>query len=230
MDERLERKYYEAYDDRYRQVHNESLQWFSDERSEIVMEVISEFQLQKSMKMLEIGCGEGRDAKFLMEQGYNLLATDVSEEAVSYCKKRYPWGAEHFQKLDCIKDKLDENFDFIYAVAVIHMLVLDEDRNAFYQFIKEHLKDSGIALICTMGDGEFERKSDINTAFELQKRIHEESGRTLMLAGTSCRMVNFESFERELKSNGLEIVKQGTTKIENVFSHMMYAIVRKEEK
>jgi len=58
-------------------------------------------------------------------------------------------------------------FDFIYSVAVIHMLVLDEDRNAFYQFIRSHLRQDGIALICTMGDGNVEMQSDIGKAFEI---------------------------------------------------------------
>lgn len=59
-------------------------------------------------------------------------------------------------------------FDFIYAIAVVHMLVLDEDRDGFYRFIYNHLKPEGLALICTMGDGEYEVKSDINQAFDIQ--------------------------------------------------------------
>ncbi len=50
------------------------------------------------------------------------------------------------------------------------MLVLDEDRNGFYQFIRSHLKSDGIALICSMGDGNYEMQSDISNAFELQER------------------------------------------------------------
>ena len=38
-----ERKYYEAYDDRYRQVHAENLQWFAEVPSKIVAEVIGRF-------------------------------------------------------------------------------------------------------------------------------------------------------------------------------------------
>lgn len=76
---------------------------------------------------------------------------------------------KNFSILDCLSDNLDKLFDFIYAVAVVHMLVLDEDRNRFYQFIYNHLKPEGLALICTMGDGECEMKSDISKAFEIQK-------------------------------------------------------------
>ena len=35
------RKYYEAYDDRYRQIHREELRWFAQLPSPIVWEIIS---------------------------------------------------------------------------------------------------------------------------------------------------------------------------------------------
>ena len=56
---------------------------------------------------------------------------------------------------------------------------------------------------------EIEMQSDINNAFELQEREHE-SGK-MMVAGTSCRMVSFKTFEEELERNHLEIVEKGIT-------------------
>lgn len=221
------RPYYEAYDDRYKQAHSEDIRWFSKEPSPIVSEVIGEFSLTQKSKMLEIGCGEGRDAGYLLSKGCDVLATDVSKEAVAYCREQYPEYAERFKVLDCVTEKLSDRFDFIYAVAVVHMLVLDEDRDSFYRFIREHLKPEGIALIGTMGDGGVERQSDVTTAFDLQERTHEETGRTLKIAGTSCRMVNFTTFENELARNGLTVVRRGITAVEPDFPCMMYVVVQR---
>lgn len=221
------RKYYEAYDDRYTQVHGENLRWFTSQPSPIVEEVIDLFSISPDGKSLEIGCGEGRDAAYLLNRGFPVLATDISPAAIHYCRENYPQFAAHFRVLDCISGALGEKFDFIYAVAVIHMLVLNEDRAAFYSFIREHLAPSGVALICTMGDGVMERQSDINTAFELQERTHEETGRTVFIAGTSCRVVNFDTFTKEIKDNGLALIRQGVTAIEPDFPQMMYAVVRR---
>ena len=116
-----ERKYYEAYDDRYRQVHTENLQWFAEEPSEIVSQIIERYGIGKSASILEIGCGEGRDARPLLKENFCLWATDISPEAVSYCQKRDPEHADHYRVLDCIGGHMDERFDFIYAVAVLHM-------------------------------------------------------------------------------------------------------------
>lgn len=226
----MERKYYEAYDDRYRQIHTRNLRWFSEDPSPIVGQVISEFSLPKTANILEIGCGEGRDAKVLLRAGYDVLATDLSPAAIAFCRAEDPAFSDRYRVLDCLSDRLDRKFDFIYAVAVLHMLVKDDDRRGFYRFLQAHLSDSGIALVCTMGDGRTERQSDISTAFDLQERIHEQSGETVHIAGTSCRMVSFETFRKEIAENGLSLLREGETSIEPDFPCMMYAVVTKENK
>lgn len=221
------REYYRAYDDRYRQVHQQNLRWFTEAPSPIVGETIAQFGIRPDQPILEIGCGEGRDAGFLLNGGYNILATDISPNAVSFCRRDFPQWAERFQVLDCVSQRLDTKFDFIYAVAVIHMLVKDAHRDGFYRFIREQLTVNGIALIGTMGDGQFERASDIANAFDLQERTHEQTGQTVYIASTSCRIVSFATFREELSRNGLAIVKEGMTAIEPDFPRMMYAIVKR---
>ncbi|MBQ9839140.1 MAG: class I SAM-dependent methyltransferase [Oscillospiraceae bacterium] len=225
----MERKYYNAYDDRYRQVHREKLKWFDDKPSPVVGEIISKFGISEKDRILEIGCGEGRDAAFLLDKGYDLLATDVSPEAIGFCRSTFQKHQEKFRILDCVTGALDDRFDFIYAVAVLHMLVPDGDRDRFYTFIRRHLQQTGIALICTMGDGSTERQTDIRTAFDLQQRLHEGTGKMLEIANTSCRMVSFETFIDELKRNRLSVLAQGISDSVPGFHKMMYAVVRRQE-
>lgn len=220
------RQYYAAYDERYKTVHAQGISWSSDTCTPIVMDTLRKYRIRPNQNLLEIGCGEGRDSKAVLENGYSLTATDISPEAIRYCINKMPQFQNHFRVLDCLSDKLDTQFDFIYAIAVIHMLVLDEDRNGFYRFLHQHLSPDGIALICTMGDGNFETQSDISQAFQLQEREHETG--KILVAGTSCRMVSFPTFEDELRRNQLDIVEKGiTTSLPN-FNSLMYAVVRKQ--
>ena len=219
------KKYYTAYEERYKTAHAHGVSWSSSSSTPIVGETVKKYQICKEHKLLEIGCGEGRDSRAILERGFDLTATDVSEEAIKYCKKIMPNFEKSFKVLDCLSDDLNEKFDFIFGVAVIHMLVIDDDRDGFYQFIRNHLTENGIALICTMGDGETEMKSDISKAFELQERNHE-SGK-MIVAGTSCRIVSFPSFEKEISKNKLNVVESGITKSLPDFNSLMYAIVRR---
>ena len=220
-------KYYEAYEKRYRQVHEKSLSWASDKNSPIVLEILRKYCDSDHTKILDIGCGEGRDCLFLLDLGYDVQALDISEEAIRYCKNIA--GAENeerFHVVDVCTDNFEGTFDFIYSVATLHMLVLEQDRKQYLSFIKSHLSENGYALILSMGDGHMESESNIKEAFENRKRTHQTTGEELLVAATSCKIVSFETFRKELYSSGFSIVEDGLTEIEQDFPTIMYAVVR----
>lgn len=219
-------QYYKAYDQRYKTIHQKGHSWAAETATPIVLKTLQKYGISKDAPILEIGCGEGRDARAVLEAGYSLTATDISPEAIRYCRETFPAFQQHFHVMDCLSSEDLNRYDFLYAVAVVHMLVLDEDRDGFYRFLRDHLKEGGLALVCSMGDGEFEMKSDISTAFTLQERSHP-SGK-IMVAGTSCRMVSFPTFEAELQRNGLRIVEKGLTSAIPDFNSLLYAVVTRK--
>ena len=222
-------QYYKAYDKRYKQVHEKNLSWSSNNRTEIIEEIIKKYNITNNSKILEIGCGEGRDAIYLLNKNYNLLATDVSAEAINYCKANDPNHTTNYQVLDVLDAKqIHTQYDFIYSIACIHMLVLDNDRNNYYKFIYNHLTDNGIALILSMGDGVNESKSNIKEAWNNTKRIHEETKEELTIATTSCRIVNFNTLTKEIEKNNMTILEKGITKIIPGFPQIMYVLIKKK--
>ena len=220
-------KYYEAYEKRYRQIHEKSLSWASDKNSPIVSDTLKKYVKSDSPKILDIGCGEGRDCLYLMKQGYDVQAIDISEEAIRYCRQKA--GAENesrFRVLDVCRSKLEERFDFIYSVATLHMLVVQQDRERYLSFIKNHLSDTGYALILSMGDGIMESESNIDEAFEDKTRIHQETGTELSVASTSCKMVSFDTLRKELHGAGFSVEEEELTEAPPDFPVIMYEVVR----
>ena len=218
-------KYYEAYDKRYKQVHDKGLTWSTNDNTEIVETIINKYHLEKE-NIFEIGCGEGRDARYLLNKNYNVLATDISKEAINYCIKNDIAHRNNYKVLDVLSDKSQDKYGFIYSVACLHMLVLDEDRNKYYSYIYNHLEDDGYALILTMGDGIKESTSDITKAFDDTKRTHQETNQEIEVATTSCRIVNFDTLFKEMNKK-FEIVEYGVTNIENHFDKIMYILLKK---
>ena len=163
-----------------------------------------------------------------MQQGYDILASDISPEAISFCKKKVPEYAGKFMVLNACEDSRDETYDLIYSIAVLHMLVLEEDRNKFLTFVREHLNEEGYGLLLSMGDGEMEYSSDISNAFDKQERVHAETGTKVCIVSTSCRVVSFQTLERELEKNNLLVVEKGITSIEPGFPVIMYVLVKKK--
>ncbi len=223
--ERSNRCYYKAYDERYKAIHEKNHTWAADNPTPIVLELLQKHNIPKDAPVLEIGCGEGRDSIAVLKFGYNLLASDVSAEAVRFCKERYPNYQSHFKVVDACTDVLAEQYDFIFATSVLHMLVNDADRKAFLGFFRRHLNKNGKALILTMGDGIGEFSTDANTAYQMQERTNNASGISVIVPNTSCRMVNFATLERELRAAELAVLESGITQSLPDFNSLMYAVV-----
>jgi len=205
----MSRKYYEAYDLRYRQVHEKGLAWFDEAPTPIVGQTVKKYALDQAAPMLEIGCGEGRDAIALLRAGYTLQATDVSPHAVAYCKAKFPRWAKHFFCLDCLQEEPQEKYAFIYAVGVLHMLVEDDDRARFWRYIRRGLRKDGLALVLVMGEGDEHWQTDPACAFESRTRVHQKTGEAVEIASTSCRMVTTEELHGEIARAGLRLAEEG---------------------
>jgi len=78
--------------------------------------------------LLEIGCGSGRDAGFMHQNGYDVLAIDGSRKMIAEAKRCHP---KLVDKLEVIKipDELNfEPFSFngVYSIATLMHLNKDE--------------------------------------------------------------------------------------------------------
>lgn len=227
----MNKKYYEAYEDRYRQVHQtQNKPWAGYRPSLAIERWLKKYGANSSSSILEIGCGEGQNAIYLMQQNYNLEASDVSKEAIRWCKEQAKLAKvddNRFFVMDILNNNLDKKYDFIFSVAVLHMLVEDKDRQEFFKFVKNHLKDTGKALIVVMGDGKMTRKTDTSKAFELADRPFED--KMIKVATTSCRMVTWDQYLKEFKEAGLNVLEHYLDKTISGFEVTMVAVAEKEK-
>ena len=79
----MDKKYYEAYNERYITTRGNGVSWSNDVATPIVLQTLRNYRIDQSARLLEIGCGEGRDARAVPESGFCLTATDLSEEAIA---------------------------------------------------------------------------------------------------------------------------------------------------
>ena len=206
-------EYYKAYEKRYQQVYKHNYLWSSKEPTPDVIETILKENIPSNAKILELGCGEGRDAIFLLNKNYNVLAVDYSNTVIEKCKElsNYKYN-DKFKRFDIICDSLEDKYDFIYSIAVIHMFVNKKHRNKFYKFIYNHLKVNGSALIVSMGDGNKEYMTDIKKSFDNVERIVTNNDKKINVVATSCNIVNWDTFENELSNNNLVIKRKWISK------------------
>ncbi|HEU5005043.1 MAG TPA: class I SAM-dependent methyltransferase [Candidatus Saccharimonadales bacterium] len=75
------------------------------------------FRLLPSGRLLEIGCGSGRDARELIGQGYDYVGTDISGPQLEQARKNNP-GAD-FKQVSLYDLDFDKPFDGFWAAAVL---------------------------------------------------------------------------------------------------------------
>ena len=102
----------------------------------------------KSYKVLDIGCGEGKDAVFLARNGYSVTAFDISEHGISKARAL----ADHcdvkidFFKADVRDFRIETDYDIIFSSGVFHYIP-NELRSSIVDNLKTHTAKNGINAI-----------------------------------------------------------------------------------
>lgn len=91
------------------------------------------------INLLEIGCGNGRDASFFSLRGHTVTAIDFSTAAIEKCSELHG----HLERVQFLTGKLSDlseyqsgRFDVVYTRFVLHAMPLEEEvetlRSAFF--------------------------------------------------------------------------------------------------
>lgn len=109
--------------------------------------------LSPNAKILDAGCGPGRDCDYFIKHGLNVIGVDLSEKLLEIAKKRVPQAI--FEKQDLRGLHFPDNtFDGIWACASLHHLKRTEIPHVL-QIFSQLLKPNGILFILVKeGKGE----------------------------------------------------------------------------
>jgi SAM-dependent methyltransferase len=100
--------------------YNKSAQALADKFNQIgprVSDIEKAFSYfpNKEGRVLEIGCGNGRDAKEILKHSSQYLGIDISSELVKIARKNTPNG--HFEVYDIESYEFPKNIDIIFSFA-----------------------------------------------------------------------------------------------------------------
>ncbi len=118
--------------------------------------------LSAALSVLDFGCGSGRDAKYFIDKGLEVTATDGSEELCKLASEYagIPVRCMLFQELDDV-----ERYDGIWACSSILHLPKDELRPVLKKMTKALKPDGIIYTSFKYGDFEGERNGRYFTDF-----------------------------------------------------------------
>lgn len=132
-----------AYNDKY----NSEQYYWGVEPSDMCLKLLELMPPTKPLKVLDIGCGEGKDAVFLARCGYSVSAFDLSDTGIEKTK-RLAESANVFVdafKADILDFRLEEDFDILFSSGVLHYIP-PELRKEIIQNYQENTTSNGLNL------------------------------------------------------------------------------------
>jgi SAM-dependent methyltransferase len=119
------------------------LPWDSGRPEHFLVEVIRS-GLVKPGRTLEVGCGTGTNALWLAEQGFDVLAVDISPLAIEKARAKPNQWKCRFEVLDFMKAQpAGAPFDFVFDRGLLHVFDEPEEREQFAARVAALLTPTG---------------------------------------------------------------------------------------
>lgn len=149
---------------------------------------------KENASILELGCGNGRDAVFLSKKGFRVKALDLCKEEIDFLNHHYKNENLEFKCCDFCDFVDTYKYDAIYSRFTLHSVNKKSQDNLFSN-LNKLLNDNGILCIEVRG-----KKNSLfgkGESAEKDAFIYENHYR---------RFLDFEDLKKDLKNLGFEIL------------------------
>jgi len=153
------------YDKRY----DQSGYYWGTKPSPICFRVLELLPPDKPLKLLDIGCGEGRNAVFFARNGYQVTAFDTSPKGVEKTQRlaQEANAPIHAFEGDINEYRLTQPFDILFSGGVLHY-VPPETRKQLFDNYREYTNPGGLNVFSV-----FVRKPFIGPAPDAEKTAYK---------------------------------------------------------
>ncbi|WP_448573031.1 class I SAM-dependent DNA methyltransferase [Trichothermofontia sp.] len=120
------------------------------QESDFIITLLKEYS-PHAKHLLELGCGTGRHAEYLLKAGYHVTGVERSPEMLEVCRQRQQQLSPDLQPFLRVMEgdlrtlRLGQKFDAVLALFhVISYQVTNDDLLAAFSTVREHLRPGGI--------------------------------------------------------------------------------------
>ncbi len=138
-----------VYQDRpvtiYEEEYKREGYYWGIEPSKACYKVLEIMPPTRQLKLLDIGCGEGKDAVFFARNGYDVTAFDISDTGIEKTKRLADRFGVHVNvlKADILDFRLDTRIDILFSSGVLHYIKPELREEIFHNY-KQFTNKNGI--------------------------------------------------------------------------------------
>ena len=144
-------------------------------------------EIAGAARLVEIGCGNGRDSLFFASQGFRVTALDPSRAAIDVC--RASAGAERVEFIHGVASQLTDahagRFDVAYSRFCLHAMTEAEEIDTLEAVHRSLLPGARFYIECRSINDPLARKGEVISATE---RIHGHYRRFIVLDELKARL------------------------------------------
>jgi tellurite methyltransferase len=129
----------------YEEEYKKQDYYWGTEPNKACYQVLQLMPPTRRLKLLDIGCGEGKDAVFFARNGYDVTAFDVSDAGIEKTKRLADKIGVHVNvfKADILDYRLDTHFDILFSSGVLHYIKPDYRKEIFDNY-KQFTNQNGL--------------------------------------------------------------------------------------
>lgn len=108
--------------------------------------IVESGRLRRGARVLDVGCGPGIDAKYLLVNGFEVVGVDMSKSMVEEARRVNPGGS--FAVADALSLPFaGEHFDAVHANYVLPYLLTDSELRTAVDESNRVLRDGGVLSV-----------------------------------------------------------------------------------
>lgn len=184
----MDKKYWEAYYSKHR---------LASEPSLFARFIVENYKPEATSKLIELGCGNGRDSIYFNSEGYDVLGIDQAESEINFLE-------DQFRKVDGLRFESGDftdlgaraTYDVVYSRFTLHS-VTAEEQDRVINWAYDHLPSGGLFCIEVRGLKNELYKKGTKVSGEENAYIYEDHYR---------RFLNFTLLRQQLEQLGFSIL------------------------
>jgi len=176
------------YEERYRRVYSAGARfWQTPIPTEELVDFIRDWNIPRDLKVIEFGCGEGRDSIFLAKSGFDVTAIDIAPSAIQRAKE---WANKEgvgvnflVNDVTALKGIPDEFYDLGVNIGCLQIFPKYEDRRKHFSEAFRVLNPKAVFFLCSMAEL---TKEEVNKQFGLEwkcPKVGELTPRDIIVNG-----------------------------------------------
>jgi SAM-dependent methyltransferase len=130
-----------------------------------VVDFVQHFNFEKNTKILDLGCADGKNSRFLLTKGFQVYGVDISEEVVSRTQKKLPKGKFSVQDISNLSFS-SAYFDSAIDAGALHV----NDPKGYRKIIENYaliLKPRGKLFIRCFNNTEPKKIFDVSKQYDM---------------------------------------------------------------